>query len=49
MPRKYTKKHVDVYDLMSSDDESKTKVHFQLLEFDCHYVEKTKCLMLLVS
>ena len=51
MPRKYIKKHVDVYDLMSSDEESEMKVHFQLSQFDFHCVETIMyiCLMFLVS
>ena len=38
MPGKYIKKHMDVYDLMSSDDDSKMQAHFKLLQFDCSYV-----------
>ena len=36
MPGKYTEKHMDVYDLMSSDEDSEMKVHFKLLH--CGYV-----------
>ena len=51
MPGKYIKKQMDVFNLISFDDESEMKVHFQLLQFDCHYVENNiyKCLMFLVS
>ena len=35
----HKKKHMNVYDLMSSKDESEMKLHFQLLQFDFHYVE----------
>ena len=39
MPGKYIKNYIDVYDLMSSEDESEIKVHFQLLQFDFYYVK----------
>ena len=37
---KYIKKHMDVYNLMSSDDDSEMKVHFKLLQIDFGYVKK---------
>ena len=39
MPGKYIEKHMDVYDLMSSDNNSKMMVHFKLLQFDFGYVK----------
>ena len=40
MPGKYIKKHVDVYDLMSSDDDTEMKVYFNLQTFHVFFFLK---------
>ena len=51
MTGKYIEKHVNVYDVMSSDNDSKMKVHLKLLQFDCGYMKNNmyKPFMFLLS